>query len=256
MTEASAMGVEVKIVQDNAALNRAAAQEFQRLAESAITQRGRFSVTLSGGNTPRGVYSLLAQEHKTDIAWDKVHIFLGDERYVPPDHPDSNYRMTYESLLSKVLIPEKNIHRVRTELDPEAAAQDYENQLHDFFHLTNNDWPRFDLIMLGLGDDGHTASLFPGTTAVNEVSRRVVANWVEKLQSFRITLTFPVLNHAAEILFLVSGASKAQILGDVLRPSGAARFPAQMVKPKNGRLLWLADQDAARLLRFANPPAV
>ncbi len=256
MTEESLMGVEVKIVPDNTALNRAAAQEFQRLAESAIAQRGRFSVALSGGNTPRGVYLLLAQEHKTTLEWDKVHTFFGDERYVPPDHPDSNYRMTSESLLSKVSIPEKNIHRVRTELDPEAAAQDYEDQLRDFFHLTNNDWPRFDLIMLGLGDDGHTASLFPGTAALKEVSRRVVANWVEKLQSFRISFTFAVLNHAAEVLFLVSGAGKAQILADVLRPSGAVRFPAQRIKPENGRLLWLADQDAARLLRFANPPTV
>jgi 6-phosphogluconolactonase len=145
---------------------------------------------------------------------------------------------------------------VRTELDPEAAAQDYENELRDFFHLTSNDGPRFDLVLLGLGDDGHTASLFPGTAALNEVSRKVVANWVEKFQSFRISLTFPVLNHAAEVVFLVSGAGKAQILADVLRPSGAVRFPAQRIKPEDGRLLWLADQDAARSLRFANPPAV
>jgi 6-phosphogluconolactonase len=246
------MAVEVKIVPDNAALNRAAAQEFQRLAESAIAERGRFSVALSGGNTPKGVYSLLAEEYKS-LSWDKVHIFFGDERHVPADHPDSNYRMANEALLSHVPLPAKNIHRVQTELDPESAARDYEAQLRDFFHLTTNDWPRFDLIMLGLGDDGHTASLFPSTAALGETSRLVVANWVEKLQSFRITLTLPVLNYAAEVLFLVSGAGKADILKDVLRPGGR-RFPAQKVEPANGRLLWLADQDAARLLGFAVPP--
>lgn len=248
------MGVEVKIVPDNATLARAAAQEFHRVVERAVDERGRFSVALSGGNTPRSVYALLANQHK-ELPWDRVHIFFGDERAVPPQHPDSNFRMASESLLSLVPIPGKNVHRIRAELDPESAAQDYEGQLREFFHLTANDWPRFDLVLLGLGDDGHTASLFPGTVALSERSRIVATNWVEKLQSFRITLTFPVLNHAAEVIFLVSGESKAQILSDVLRP-GAKRYPAQSVSPESGRLLWLADQDAARLLRFATPPAL
>ncbi|MGC2696829.1 MAG: 6-phosphogluconolactonase [Candidatus Angelobacter sp.] len=250
------MAVEVKIVPDNAALKRAAAQEFQRLAETAISERGRFSVALSGGNTPRGVYSLLAEEYQNTLPWDKIHMFFGDERNVPPDHPDSNYRMANEALLSRVPIPAKNVNRIRTELGPEAAAEEYQTRLREFFHLTDNDWPRFDLVLLGLGDDGHTASLFPGTQALNDVSHAVIANWVEKLQSFRITFTFPVLNHAAEVLFLVSGAGKAPILKDVIQPPGAMKFPSQRVHPEKGRLLWLADQDAARLLRFGPPPNV
>src|SRR5580765_2224085 len=245
------MGMEVKIVPDSATLNRVAAQEFRRLAESAIRERGRFSVALSGGNTPRSVYSLLADEHK-DLPWDCIHIFFGDEGNVPPQHPHSNFRIASESLLSRVRIPEQNVHRVHAELEAEAAAQDYEQQLHDFFHLTNHDWPRFDLVFLGLGDDGHTASLFPGSAALIEPSRRVVANWVEKLHCFRLTFTFPVLNHAAEVVFLVSGGGKAEILDDVLKP-GKNKYPAQSVQPENGRLLWLVDQDAARLLRSTTP---
>jgi 6-phosphogluconolactonase len=246
------MGVEVKIVPDNATLARAAAQEFHSLAEAAVQERGRFSVALSGGNTPRAVYSLLASEHK-QLPWDRIHIFFGDERHVPPDDPESNFRMASESLLSKVPIPEKNIHRVRAELDAEAAADEYEQQLSSFFHLTNHDWPRFDLIFLGIGEDGHTASLFPESKALAEASRRVAANWVEKFRTFRITLTFPVLNHASEVVFMVSGAGKAQILSEVLRP-GARKYPAQNVQPENGRLLWLVDRDAGSMLRLVTPP--
>jgi 6-phosphogluconolactonase len=247
------MGAEVKIVPDNATLTRTAALEFHRVAEAAVGDRGRFSVALSGGNTPRGVYSLLAEEHK-ELPWDKVHIFFGDERHVPPNDPDSNFRMASESLLTKVPIPEKNIHRILAELDAISAAQNYEAQLREFFHLATSEWPRFDLVLLGLGDDGHTASLFPGTAALNEDSRTVAANWVEKLQTFRISLTFPVLNHAAEVIFLVSGASKAEIVNNVLRP-GEKKYPSQGVQPENGRLLWLVDQDAARLLRVSAPPS-
>jgi 6-phosphogluconolactonase len=245
------MGAEVKILPDNAALTQTAAQEFHRLAESAVQERGRFSVALSGGNTPRAIYSLLASEHK-ELPWDRIHVFFGDERHVPPDHPDSNFRMASESLLSKVPIPEKNVHRIHAELDAEAAAAEYDQQIVNFFHLNNHDWPRFDLIFLGIGEDGHTASLFPGSKALTETSRRVMANWVEKFGTFRITLTVPVLIHSAEVIFLVSGADKAQILNQVLRP-GARKFPAQYVHPENGRLLWLVDQDAGNSLRFATP---
>ena len=160
------MGLEIKIVPDSATLAQFAAQEFHRLAEAAVQERGHFSVALSGGNTPRAVYSLLASEHK-ELPWDRIHIFFGDERHVPPDHPDSNFRMAREALLNKVPIPEKNIHRVHAELDAEAAAAEYEQQLVNFFHLRNHEWPRFDLIFLGIGEDGHTASLFPGSKAVS-----------------------------------------------------------------------------------------
>jgi 6-phosphogluconolactonase len=246
------MGQEIKIVPDAVALAHEAAQEFQRLAEAAVQERGHFSVALSGGNTPRAVYSLLASEHK-QLPWDHIHIFFGDERHVPPGHPDSNFRMASESLLSKVPVPEKNIHRIHAELDTEAAAAEYEQQLVSFFHLPNRDWPRFDLIFLGIGEDGHTASLFPGSKALSEASRTVTANWVEKFKTFRITLTFPVLNHAAEVVFLVSGVSKAQILSEILRP-GAQKYPAQSVEPEKGRLLWLVDQDAGSLLQLAKSP--
>jgi 6-phosphogluconolactonase len=246
------MGPEIKIVPDAVTLAHDAAEEFHRLAEAAVQERGRFSVALSGGNTPRTVYSLLASEHK-QLPWDRIHIFFGDERHVPPDDPDSNFRMASESLLSKVPIPEKNVHRIHAELDAEAAAAEYEQQLVSFFHLLNQDWPRFDLIFLGIGEDGHTASLFPGSKALSEASRRVTANWVEKFKTFRITLTFPVLNHAAEVVFLVSGASKARILSEILRP-GIQKYPAQSVQPENGRLLWLVDEDAGSLLRSAAPP--
>lgn len=242
------MTPEIKVLPDSAALNLAAAQAFQTAAEQAIAQRGRFSVALSGGNTPRSVYSLLAQQYKTSLPWDKIHVFFGDERCVPPDHPDSNYRMANEALLSHVPIPPENVHRIRAELDREAAAKDYESQLRSFFQLANNSWPCFDLIMLGLGQDGHTASLFPGSSALDEKSRLVAPTWVEKKKTFRITLTYPVLNHAAEVEFLVSGSGKAQILRDVLKPSGSGAFPAQGINPEHGRLLWLLDQAAASLL--------
>jgi 6-phosphogluconolactonase len=246
------MGLEIKIVPDALTLAHEAAKEFHRRAEAAVQERGRFSVALSGGNTPRAVYSQLASEHK-ELPWDRIHIFFGDERHVPPDHPDSNFRMANESLLSKVPIPEKNIHRVQAELDAEAAASEYEQQLSSFFQLSDHDWPRFDLIFLGIGEDGHTASLFPGSKALSEASCRVVANWVEKFKTFRITLTFPVLNHAAEVVFLVSGAGKAKVLSEILRP-GTHKYPAQNVQPENGRLLWLIDQDAGTLLSLDTHP--
>jgi 6-phosphogluconolactonase len=245
------MGVEIKIVPDAVTLARVGADEFHRAAEAAVQERGRFSVALSGGNTPRAVYFLLASEHK-NLPWDRIHIFFGDERHVPPDHPDSNFRMASESLLSKVPIPEKNIHRIHAELEAEAAATEYDQQMRDFFHLSNRDWPRFDLIFLGIGEDGHTASLFPGSKALTEESSRVTANWVDKFKTFRITLTLPVINHAAEVVFMVSGAGKSQILGEILQP-GSQKYPAQSVRPENGRLLWLVDEDAGSLLRFAEP---
>jgi 6-phosphogluconolactonase len=243
------MGFEIKIVSDDVTLARVAADEFHRSAEAAVQQQGRFAVALSGGNTPRAVYSLLSSEHQ-QLPWDRIHIFFGDERHVPPDHPDSNFRMARESLISKVPIPQENVHPIHAELDAETAAAEYEQELANFFHLDNQDWPRFDLIFLGIGEDGHTASLFPGSKALSESFRRVAANWVEKFKAFRITLTFPVLNHAAEVVFLVSGASKAQILSEILRP-GPRLYPAQSVQPENGRLLWLVDEGAGSLLRSA-----
>ncbi len=239
---------ELKTVPDPDALYPAAAEEFSRCAQGAIAQRGRFCVALSGGNTPRGVNASLATTQKNVLAWDKIYIFFGDERHVAPDDPESNYRMANETLLSQVPIPAANVFRVHAELVADAAAQQYEDQLRGFFRLSSGAWPRFDLIFLGLGDDGHTASLFPGSAALKETSRLVVANWVEKFHSYRITFTYPLLNHAAEIAFLVSGETKARILRDVLEPAGTVSYPAQLVRPMDGRLLWIIDQAAARSL--------
>jgi 6-phosphogluconolactonase len=239
---------EVKIVPDVAALNAAVADEFCRSAEAAIAAPGRFCVALSGGNTPRNVYALLAQGEKDRLPWEKIFVFFGDERCVPPDHPDSNYRMAHESLLSKVPIPPQNVFRVHAELEPHAAADQYDRQLRAFFRLAANAWPAFDLVLLGIGEEGHTASLFPGSAALTEKTKLVVANWVEKFQTYRITFTYPVLNHAEEVLFLASGGSKAQILRDLFDPAKKSAYPAQGVQPQHGKLLWIADRDAASLL--------
>jgi 6-phosphogluconolactonase len=238
---------QLKIVPDVESLYRAGADEFLRCAQQAIAQRGRFCVVLSGGNTPRGVYSLLAASANS-LAWEHVYIFFGDERGVPPDDPQSNYRMAKEALLSRVPVPATNVFRMHAELAADLAAQQYQDQVRSFFRLSESAWPRFDLIFLGLGDDGHTASLFPGSAALQENSRLVVANWVERFQSYRITFTYPVLNHAEEVAFLVSGESKSHILQDILKQSPTAKYPAQLVQPQEGRLLWIVDKAAARLL--------
>src|SRR6266481_337084 len=243
---------QIKILPDVQALHQAAASEFSRCALDAIAARGHFSVALSGGNTPRGAYEVIAERQKdtsSQLPWDRIFIFWGDERHVPPDHPDSNYRMAREALLSRVPIPAQNVHRVRAELDAAEAAQDYERQLQIHFRLKPDELPRFDLIMLGLGDDGHTASLFPGSAALGETQHLFVANWVEKFRQYRLTLTLPVPDHAGEVLFLVSGGSKAPVVKEILTPQAEQKYPAQRVQPKAGSLLWFLDQDAANLLK-------
>jgi 6-phosphogluconolactonase len=240
---------EVRVLPESAALSRAAADEFLRAGVDAAERRGRFTVALSGGSTPKAIFGLLAADKaagRNKLPWDKVQVFFGDERHVPPDHPDSNYRMANESLLSKVSIPPANVHRVRAELDAARAAVEYENELRTVFGTRTEDVPCFDLIMLGLGPDGHTASLFPGSTALHERRALVAATWVEKLKSHRITFTYPLLNAAAEVLFVAGGADKADMLRNVLRgdPSGQI-YPAQEVRPAAGRLLWLVDEAAA-----------
>jgi 6-phosphogluconolactonase len=237
----------LRVVPDAASLNRCAVDEFCNCVHTAIGESGRFAAALAGGNTPRGVYELLAKEQAGKLPWDNIHLFFGDERHVPPDHPDSNYRMVRETLAGKVPIPEANVHRVRAELDAPVAASQYESTLREFFHVPPGEWPRFDLILLGMGDDGHTASLFPGSLALNENARLVVANPTTQ-KGERITLTLPVLNHAANVIFLVSGAGKAQIMQDAFASANGTRFPARQVNPENGRLLWIADRDAASLL--------
>lgn len=227
-----------------------AAALYARLADAAIAARGRFMVALSGGSTPKGVHAVLSgDEYRTKIPWNHVHLFWGDERCVPPTHPESNYHMAEETLLAKIAIPARHIHRVPAELPPIEAASAYEQTLREVFALSGGVLPRFDLIFLGMGADGHTASLFPGTPGVREDRRLVVAQYVKKLQAWRITLTPAVLNSAAQVVFLVSGADKAQTLKTVLHgPFEPERFPAQLVRPTQGAVLWLVDQAAAGAL--------
>ena len=237
----------IEVLPTPADLFHAAAEEFVRLGRAAIAERGRFAVALSGGSTPRSLYALLAQDY-SDFAWSQTYLFFGDERHVPPDHPESNYRMVNEALLGKVTIPAKNIYRVRAEMpDAEAAAADYDGKLRTFFKLAPGEFPHFDLILLGLGPDGHTASLFPDSAGLKEQSRLVIANWVEKFKTDRITFTFPVLNHTTDVMFLASGPDKATMVRDVLEGSRTPPFPAQLVQPE-GRLVWMLDEAAASQL--------
>jgi 6-phosphogluconolactonase len=228
-------------------LSERAAEEFVRLARQAIQLAGRFTVALSGGSTPKALYARLALPGYAErILWDRVHLFWGDERCVPPDHPESNYRMVQDSFLSNIQIPAENLHRMAGEKEPKVAAAEYEAQLKRFFKLTDGALPRFDLILLGLGDDGHTASLFPGSAALNDEKHLVVADYVEKLKSMRLTLTLPVLNEGAEVVFLVAGASKAAIVKELFsEKASAAIFPASKIQPRIGNLIWMITADAA-----------
>lgn len=229
-------------------LFHAAAEEFVRAGRSAIGAQGRFSVALSGGSTPKALYSLLAANY-ADFAWNRVFLFFGDERHVPPTDAESNYRMVNESLLTKITIPAENVFRVKAEnADADAAAEDYEQKLRRFFELKPGEFPRFDLILLGMGPDGHTASLFPDSAALDEQSRLVVANWVAKFNTHRITFTFPVLNHAAEVMFMAVGADKADMLHQVLEGKPTPPLPSQRVQPSDGTLLWMLDEAAAAKL--------
>lgn len=246
------MNPTIHIVVDTEELSRVAAAEFVHRAQDAVQAKGIFTVVLSGGSTPKSLYTLLADNVtlRAAVPWDKVHFFWGDERHVPPDHPDSNYRMAHEALLSKVLVPAANVQRIKSEY-PEAqrAADEYDQRLREFFAVAVGHFPQFDLLLLGMGPDGHTASLFPGTVALHERTRLVVANWVEKFSTDRITLTPPVLNNAARIIFLVGGEEKAETLRAVLQgEQQPERFPAQLISPTQGTLLWLVDRSAARLL--------
>ncbi|MGH8599163.1 MAG: 6-phosphogluconolactonase [Burkholderiales bacterium] len=242
------MSEDIRIVENPQALARTAADEFLRRAAAAVRQNGTFSVALSGGSTPKALYSLLATDPglRRDLPWGKVQVFWGDERPVPPDHADSNFRMADEALLSKVPVLPGNIHRIGGELSAEQAAIDYDRALRECFELQDDELPRFDLALLGLGPDGHTASLFPGTRALHEEKRLAVANWIGKLDSERITLTAPVFNNAACVIFLVSGNEKAVVLKSVIEGRREPeQLPAQLIAPSNGELIWMVDAAAA-----------
>jgi len=244
----------VRIVGTGEELALAAAEECVRLALEAVEARGRFSVALAGGSTPKRLYALLANEQessfRTRFPWGKTHFFWGDERPVPPDHADSNYRMAFEAMLSKVPVSPWQLHRIEGENDDASkAAEVYEQDLLQHFRPNRGAWPQFDLALLGLGPDGHTASLFPYTDVLDEKARLAAAVWVPRFQASRITLTAPLLNHAANILFLVSGKDKAEALQAVLHGEfQPRRYPAQLIRPVQGSLQWLADRDATSLL--------
>jgi len=243
---------EIQLFPNPEALYRAAADEWVKAAADAIAADGRFTVALSGGSTPRGLYSLLATDPalRAQVPWESTYFFWGDERHVPPDHPESNFRMANEALLSRVPAPASHVFRIKGEYEDAArAAEEYAQVLGDFFKLNVGEFPRLDLALLGMGPEGHTASLFPGTKALREKDRLVVANWVGKLYTTRVTLTAPVLNNAARVLFLIQGEDKAPALKAVLEgPYEPDQLPAQLIRPHNGELRWLVEQAAGRML--------
>ena len=233
---------EIKVLPDPAAVAAEAAERVVRAADEAVALAGRFSFVLAGGSTPKTLYELLARDDFRDrIDWRNVEIYFGDERTVPPDHKDSNYGMARAAMLSKLPIPESNVHRMRGEIDPEEAAKEYGLLLKENFADGGPD-----LVLLGMGDDGHTASLFPGTPALHETKHRALANPVPQLNTTRLTMTAPFINRAREVIVTVTGANKASRLAEVLEgPRDPERLPVQLIQPTSGRLMWLIDAAAA-----------
>ncbi len=226
---------------DPSALAARARDEVLQRAECALAERGAFRIALAGGSTPRLLYRLLAEARADFARW---HVFFSDERCVPPQHEESNFRMASEAWLARGGVPGAQIHRVRGEADATAAAAEYEREIALAFRTT--DVPRFDVVLLGMGADGHTASLFPGTTALEDTRNFVAATWVEKLAAHRVTFTVPAINAAHCVMFMVAGVDKAAMLRTVLRGDEAqAHYPVRRVQPTNGELLWLVDRAAA-----------
>ena len=243
---------EIRILADGAAIARRAAQEFVQAAASAVREKGSFNIALAGGSTPKALYSLLVNDPtlRSQVPWDKMHLFFGDERHVAPDHPDSNFRMATEAMISKSPLKPDQVTRIKGEYpDADQAALEYERALREYFKLKNGEYPRFDLLLAGMGNEGHTLSLFPGTRGLHADGRIVVSNWVGKLYTERITLTAPAASNAAEIIFMVTGADKALALKSVLEGRyEPEQLPAQLLQPRKGELLWLVDAAAGSML--------
>jgi 6-phosphogluconolactonase len=237
-----------RVLDDLPAIANAAADEFFTRAKAAIAEHGRFTVALSGGSTPKALHGVIverSQQNPRLLDWSNVEVFFGDERHVPPDHPDSNFRMANETLLSKVPIPPANVHRIPCEItDAAQVAIKYDDVLSKLFQLEDRQFPRFDLILLGMGPDGHTASLFPGTKAVHEQGKRVVPNWVPKLDTWRVTFTFPTINRAACVLLMIAGNDKAPALQEVRGQGSPEVYPVKYVKPVDGELIWMVSKSA------------
>jgi 6-phosphogluconolactonase len=236
---------DMRIFSDNSSFVDGSADFISKVAASAIAERGQFAIALSGGGTPKPIYArLAAQDYRDRIAWKQMHIFFGDERSVPPDDPRSNYRMVREVWFDHSPIPAENIHRIHGEDDPGLEALRYEREVASFFRAAT--FPAFDLILLGMGDNGHTASLFPGTAALQEKERRVVAQYVEAMTTWRVTFTAPLINAARHVAFLAEGAGQAQMLWNVLKgPYQPDVWPSQLIQPVSGELHWLVDAAAA-----------
>src|SRR5580698_4800117 len=247
--------VTYKVWSSPAEVALASARLLASRVEQAVATRGIARIAISGGSTPQATFKLLsdpAQPFLATVPWDKLQLFWVDERCVPPDNPESNYGVCRELLLTKVPIPAANVFRMEGELAPDVAASRYESTLRNVMKLEGAESPAFDLIVLGMGPDGHTASLFPNTEALNEMGRLVVANHVLQKETWRITLTWPVINQGAEVAFEVEGPGKTAIVAEVLTgPRDPERLPSQLIRPANGKLLFLLDQDAAAKL----PPA-
>lgn len=240
-------GERVRVFQDLEALSRAAAGFFADLAKRCVASRGRFAVALSGGATPRRLYTLLgASPYCENVEWGRVHVFWADERCVPGDHPESNFKLAVDAFLSRVAFPKENIHRIKGEEGPGRAAQDYERELRSFFGPLP--FPVFDLIILGAGEDGHTASLFPGSDALHERTRLALPVSLEPPKLNRVTLTLPVLDRAAEVLFLAAGRAKAGVVHAIVEKGNPMSYPAGLVRTAQGSITWFIDRQAASLL--------
>ena len=244
------MSSQLRVYPTRSAAAHAAAAQFVATAEKAINARRRFTVALAGGNTPRDVYRLLAtDEYASMVEWSNVHVFWGDERCVPFNDPENNANMARETLLNHIPVAPNNIYRIQSQLPPEQAAQDYDQTLRHYFSGRNMSLPRFDLVLLGIGAEGHTASLFPGSPLLNERERWVASVYVEKMKTWRITLTPLALNAASKVVFTVIGEEKAQALKQILsQPRQPNLLPAQIVDPPDGQVLWIADKAAASLV--------
>jgi 6-phosphogluconolactonase len=242
---------DVRILPDVAAIAKRAAQLFTDAANAAVRETGAFSVALSGGSTPKALHSLLVSApFRSVLPWDKIRFYFGDERHVPPDHQDSNFRMANETLLSKAPIKPDQIYRIRAEYpDAEKTALEYQQTLRSTFRLSDGQLPRFDLVLLGMGNEGHVLSLFPGTKALHDNGRLVMHNWVGKFYTERITITAPVANNAGLLIFMIAGVDKAPALKAVLEgPYEPEQLPSQLIQPANGKLVWLVDAAAAGML--------
>ena len=247
--------VEVRILPDGQAIAKRCAQKFVEISAAAVKEKGSFTVALSGGSTPKTLYGLLVNDPvlRSQVPWDKMYLFFGDERHVGPNDDESNFRMATEAMISKSPLKPEQVTRIKGEYpEAEDAAKEYEQEIRRHFKLADRQFPRFDLVLLGMGSEGHTASLFPGTKALHVNHRIAVHNWVGKVLMDRITLTAPVINNAANVIFMVTGADKAPALTAVLERSYEPdQLPAQLIQPVNGTLLWLVDTAAGSLLTHA-----